>query len=161
MYTEKHTVEHVNGLTGEIVKQTTTTRKKDKPRAFIMVFTETISQLLGLMNNEGKFYAMLLSRVDKDCMVTLNAYNKKQIIRECGITDGNLVNRASQLLYRIQKKGLVKKMGGGTWMLNPDIIGKNAHMHRILELKQRFADIIIHCDMENNTRTIEVKSNES
>ncbi|HEC26717.1 MAG TPA: hypothetical protein ENI67_04825 [Gammaproteobacteria bacterium] len=157
-YTEKHVTESINPETGEILSVKTTERKKDKPRRFTMVFHETIAQLNGLLNNEGMFFASLLKNMNDDCVVGINAAMKRRIMQECNVKCSNPINRASQILTRLQHKRLVKKCGGGDWMLNPNVVGRNARWSKINKLIDTYAEISIKCDMKNNTRVIEIYS---
>ena len=156
--TEKKVTEHIDALTGELIKSELTKTKKIKPRYFSMVFHDNVAMLNCVMNQEGMFFSHVLRRIDKDMKFIVNATVKREIIKEMGIQAKDPLNRAGVLLNGLVKKKLVARESSGCYMVNPDIIGNNADWDSINKKIHEFQRITMLFDGNSDGGNVKVES---
>ncbi len=95
---------------------------KSRYKSYKMFF-DGLALLHTIANHQTMFFAYLLSYMDDDNVVILNAGKKREIMKEIRYVGKDPLRAADQHLYKLKKVGLVTSMGGGNWMVNPKLAG--------------------------------------
>ena len=117
-----------------------------KKAPYFMTFYKDIALLHAICNKQTLFFAAMVSRMDADQVVPMPPYVRKQIVDEVRIVSKNKLGVAKQYLHRLKKAGLIADLGGGAYMINPRLHGRNNMQNSIDKKAERFMKIIYSAD---------------
>ena len=107
--------------TGEIKSSTRfTSIKHEAEPSYIKLYLSDICKLNDIPKTGNDVLNELLPLVNYDNEIILNSTLKKRIYEKIGIKKGSLDNN----IYKLTKQGVLKRVGSGTYMLNPLIFGR-------------------------------------
>lgn len=142
--------EVVDYTTGEVKSRTTTKRYRGDEPSYIKLYLQDISYLHGLPTTAGDLMHELLNYVTYGTQeIVLTATIKKRIADSIGIATKTLDNRLQDLV----KKGIIDRVGSGTFTLNPYLFGKG-DWKTILELRNSNIHLEIVYDKKTGERKI-------
>lgn len=118
---KQHTIESVDVESGEIVQQTTyTTQKFDAEPEYIKLYMADMSRWANLAPATSLILAALLRYMNYYNIIPLNGFIKKTIADNLNTTIGAIDVQLNKLI----KKGLLTRVGKGTYMANPNTFGR-------------------------------------
>lgn len=105
-----------------------------------MSYYEHLAKLATIANKQTLFLAHLLYRMEleKDTgqyVVTLTAYDKRKILQEIGCESKNWAGLSSQYIALLSKAGLIKAIGCGAYLVNPECYGGYKYIKKELRAK--------------------------
>lgn len=140
----------VDYATGEIKKKSLTTSFKSEEPNFIKIYLEDISYLYAIPKSAGSMvYELFSYMVYNQNRIILNSSIKKEISKKLNITLQSVQNN----LYKLTKKGILKKEADGIYILNPFLFGKG-DWKSIKELRNQNIEMKIIYNKETNKREI-------
>ena len=96
-----------------------------KKARYYMTFYKDIALLHSICNKQTLFFAAMASRMDDKQVVQMTPYIRKEIMDEIRTKSKDKLGAAKQYLFRLKESGLVADIGGGAYMINPRIHGRN------------------------------------
>lgn len=136
--------------TGEVKTLSVTRRYKGDEPSYIKVYLQDISYLYGLPSTAGDLMHELLNYVTYGTQeILLTSVVKKRIADRLNIAMKTLDNR----LQDLTKKGIIARIGQGTFTLNPYLFGKG-DWKTILELRNSNIHLEIVYDKSTGERRI-------
>lgn len=136
--------------TGEVKSQSVTRRYRGDEPSYIKVYLQDISYLHGLPTTAGDLMHELLNYVTYGTQeIVLTSVIKKCIAGNLSIAMKTLDNRLQDLV----KKGIIDRVGQGTFTLNPYLFGKG-DWKTILELRNNNIHLEIIYDKDTGERKV-------
>ena len=108
---------------------------------YFMTFYRDIGMLHGLYNKESLFFAYMLANANHELVVHLNSKLKSDIMEKIGSRAKIKRNAADQQLRKLKELGLIRSLGGGSYMVNPHIHGFSNNVERINTLKAKYIEV--------------------
>lgn len=120
-YTEHQKI--INYDTGETIEEMTSqaTVKEQEP-PYIKLYLEHVVMIYKLPKASSDLLLALAQRVTYDNVIQINKWLKIRIAEELGIKEQSISNALTKFI----KKGVIRRVGGGTYQLNPNIFAKGA-----------------------------------
>ncbi|MBT3720611.1 hypothetical protein HOG47_03085 [archaeon] len=111
----------IDEKTGEVI-ETATDRIVKIPQTpdFVMAFTKDLGYLASLSGGASKLLFGLMSVVDRENEITLNASRKRRLAETTGLKIGSI----DSTLHQLKKKKLLLTVDKGIFKLNPYFFGK-------------------------------------
>lgn len=142
--------EKIDYSTGEVKETTTVRQYRGEEPSYIKLYLKDISCLYALPSTTSDLMYELLKYVTYGTQeIVLNAVTKARIAEKTGMAKQTINNR----LQDLQKKGIIARVGPGTFTLNPYLFGKG-DWKTIRELRNKNLHLQITYDSETNERTI-------
>lgn len=123
-----------------------------KKRPYFMIFYEDLALLHQTANKQTMFFMQMLSKMDKDQIVQMTGYVRKNIISHVSPGNENKLELARQYLKRLSKDGLIRNVGDGAYMINPKISGYS----NVDKFQNEKSEIFIKLKYKHGKRKIEV-----
>lgn len=108
-----------------------------------MCYYEHLAKLAHVANKQTMFLAHMLYRMEwdnesKQMVVNLNPSQKRSIMKLVadGSKDSNRL--ANQYLLKLSKAGLIKSIGGGSYLVDPLSYGGHKYIPKELRMKSSF-----------------------
>lgn len=107
--------------------------------AYICYF-EHLAKLSTIANKQTMFLAQLLYRMEfnneaKQFVINLTTAQKREIIHAISPSSTNPLNLAKQYITKIAKANIIKPMGEGQYLVNPECYGGSKYMPKALRIK--------------------------
>lgn len=108
---------------------------------YFMTFYRDIALLHTIANKQTLFFSHMVSRMDKDQIVQMTPYVRKQIMDLIGATQKNRLAGASQYIDKLIKAELIASVGDGAYMINPRIHGYTNWKEGIANKYRQFTEL--------------------
>ena len=96
--------------------------------------------MTALWSKEGMFFAYMLSVISPDQTVHMTADRKREAVGMISPDSRHYLNSAKTFMKNLEKKGVVKNMKGGKWIINPYTWGtdnRNSEIVKKIELWEK------------------------
>jgi len=123
---------------------------------YFMTFYRDIALLHAIANKQTLFFSHMVSRMDKDQIIQMTPYVRKQIMDLIGATQKNKLAGASQYIDKLIKSELIASVGDGAYMINPRIHGYTNWKESIATKHRQFTELRLRYSEENG-REIEIR----
>lgn len=118
---KEHKIESVDYESGEVTQETTyTTQKIDTEPDYIKLYLADMGRWADLQQSTSSVLGAVLRYMTYENKIVLNSYIKDVIAQNLGISKGSI----DVQLNRLCKKGLLARIGYGTYMANPYTFGR-------------------------------------
>lgn len=109
-------------------------------KAPFMSYYEHIAKLSLVANKQTLFLAHILSRLEfnrstKQLIVDLPPRVRRQILEDLGIESKDPLNLAKGYIRQLVKAGLIKSIGGGSYVVDPESYGYSGYVPKDLRAK--------------------------
>lgn len=136
---KEHKIESVDCESGEILQETTyTTQKVDSEPEYIKLYLADVGRWADLQHSTSTVLGAVLRYMTYDNKIILNSFIKGEMAKFLGITKGAI----DVQLNRLIKKGLLARIGYGTYMANPYTFGRG----KWIETKEIRATVVYNKD---------------
>lgn len=148
-----HETNVVNNETGEVTSTETHRRYRSEEPNYIKLYLKDIAYLHSLPSTTSALMHELLGYLTYNTQeIVLNFHTKKVICGKLGIVMKTLNNNLQQLT----KKGILDRVGTGTFTLNPYLFGKG-DWKSVKDLRERNIHLEVVYDKDTNERHIRGK----
>ena len=106
-----------------------------------MIFYEDLALLHTTANKRTMFFAELISRMDADNVVNVNANIKREICKSINSKTNNPVDIASTYIKQLCRNGMLRSLGGGGYLVNPKIAGFSNYADTINKKMERWINV--------------------
>jgi hypothetical protein len=105
-------------------------------------YYEHIAKLATVTNKTTLFLAHMLCEMEfnepiKQNIVTLTSFDKRRILKSIGCKSKDPVRLASQYLIKLQKSGMIKSIGDGAYLIDPESFGYAKYVPKELRFKSK------------------------
>ena len=106
-----------------------------------MCYYENLAKLSIVANKQTMFLAHMLYRMEWNkesgqYMVNLNSFIKRQILKDIGCESKDPQTLSRQYVSKLVKSGLIKSIGGGTYIVDPISYGGSKYIPKHLRQKK-------------------------
>ena len=105
-----------------------------------MTYCNNLAKLKVIANKKTMFLAHILYRMNwhketRQYISTITAFDKREILKSIGAVSKNPIQLAGQYIHALTKAGLIKPLGGGGYLIDPDSYSGHKYVTSDLRLK--------------------------